>query len=83
MTIHCDEQLAREIDSRAKLQGISRNQVMIELIRRGLELDEPSRESGVIGDSLDWFIGSWTPDEAREFDEAVSGYGRVDQDLWT
>lgn len=83
ITIYCDEELARQIEDRARLEGISRNQVILRLIRRGMKLAELPKRTGVVGQSLDWFIGSWTEEEAREFDEAVSGFGRIDPDMWT
>ncbi|MEK6376063.1 MAG: hypothetical protein AABO58_25590 [Acidobacteriota bacterium] len=34
-----------------------------------------------VGD-LDRFIGSWTSEEAREFDEALAEIRQVDPELW-
>jgi hypothetical protein len=34
-----------------------------------------------VGD-LDRFIGSWTSEEAREFDEALAELRRIDPELW-
>lgn len=52
------------------------------LLRKGAHLDEPERGREVIGDSLDWFIGSWTEEQARELEEAVADFERVDEELW-
>lgn len=83
LTIRCDEELARQVEDRARHEGISRNQVVLRWIRQGLELDESRKERGVIGHSLDWLIGSWTEEQARVFDEAVGGFGQVDEEMWS
>jgi hypothetical protein len=72
LTIRYDDVLAREIEGLAQREGISRNQAIVRLLRKGAHLQEPEQDRGVIGDSLDWFIGSWTPEQARELEEAVS-----------
>jgi len=36
----------------------------------------------VIGSSLDWFAGSWTEEQAREFDAAVADFEKIDEELW-
>jgi plasmid stability protein len=55
----------KAIRARARQKKISLNQAVIEL------LQEP------VGD-LDRFIGSWTSEEAREFDEALAEIRRID-----
>lgn len=70
LTIRYDDELAREIEDLARREGISRNQAVLRLLRKGAEIEERVEEEGVIGSSLDWFLGSWTEEQAREFDEA-------------
>ena len=82
LTIRYDEILARKIDDLARREGVSRNQAVLRLLRRGAGIERGGGQQEMIGDSLDWFVGSWTEEEAREFDEAVADFGKVDEALW-
>ncbi len=70
LTIRYDDALAREIEDLARREGVSRNQAVLRLLRKGAGIEARTEEEGVIGNSLDWFFGSWTEEQAREFDEA-------------
>jgi hypothetical protein len=82
LTIRYDKALAKEIEDLARREGISRNQAAIRLLRKGARLDEPAQPPDAVGDSLDWFIGSWTADRARELEQATADFEMVDEDLW-
>jgi hypothetical protein len=82
LTIRYDERLAREIEELARREGISRNQAVMRLLRKGAGLDDADRREDAIGESLDWFIGSWTEERAREFEEAAGDFERIDEELW-
>lgn len=83
LTIRYDDLLAHEIEGLARREGISRNQAVVRLLRRGAEREKPDQDRGVIGDSLDWFIGSWTPEQARELEEAIADFEMVDEDRFS
>jgi hypothetical protein len=74
--------LAREIEDLARREGISRNQAAVRLLRKGARLEEPDQARDSIGDTLDWFIGSWTEEQARELAAATADFEMVDEDLW-
>lgn len=82
LTIRYEDDLAREIEDLARREGLSRNQAVLRLLRKGAGIEEGAREEDVIGSSLDWFVGSWTEEEAREFDEAVTDFEAIDEELW-
>lgn len=82
LTIRYDEDLAREIEELARREGLSRNQAVLRLLRKGAGIPEGGKGRDVIGSSLDWFVGSWSEEQAREFDEAVADFERIDQELW-
>jgi hypothetical protein len=63
-------------------EGISRNQAAVRLLRKGARLEEPEQARNAIGNSLDWFIGSWTDEQARELERAIAGFEMADEDLW-
>jgi hypothetical protein len=54
----------------------------VRLLRKGARLAEPDQPQDAIGDSLDWFIGSWTDEQARELEQAIADFEMVDEDLW-
>jgi hypothetical protein len=82
LTIRYDPTLAREIEDLARREGISRNQAVLRLLRKGAGLDQRAEEKDAIGSSLDWFVGSWTEEDARAFDEATADFERIDEALW-
>lgn len=82
LTLRFDHALAREIEALARREGISRNQAAVRLLRKGVRLEERGQAPDTVGDSLDWFIGSWTPERARELDQATADFEMVDEDLW-
>ncbi len=81
LTIRYDDQLSQEIDELARREGISRNQAVVRLLRKGAEIEGP-RPENTIGEALDWFIGSWSDEQAREFEEVIADFERIDDDMW-
>ncbi len=82
LTVRYDEDVAREIDDLARREGISRNRAVVRLLRKAARLDSAGEASETIGDSLDWFIGSWTDEQAREIEAAFADFEMVDEELW-
>ena len=77
-----DKELARRIRRLARAEGISLNKAVLRLLRRGAGLAEPDQPADVVGTSLDQLIGTWTADEASEFDRAIADLERIDSGLW-
>ena len=77
-----DEELQRRIRSLARSEGISLNQAVLRLLRRGAGLAGPGERADVVGSSLDYLIGTWTEEEAREVEEAIEVFERIDPSLW-
>lgn len=82
LTIRYDDELAQDIEALAEREGISRNQAVLRLLRKGAGKHRPGGDEGVIGRSLDWFVGTWTKEEVREFEEAVADFEKIDEELW-
>lgn len=82
LTIRYDDDLATEIEEIAHQEGLSLNQAVVRLLRKGAGLDQPRERAAAIGGSLDWFIGSWDEEEAKGFDAAVEEFERIDEELW-
>ena len=83
MTIRMsDKELERAILEVARAEGISLNQAVLRILRRGAGLMRPGGEDRTVGNALDGLAGTWSEEESREFEEAVGGFDEVDEDLW-
>lgn len=76
-----NDELTREIQRIAKREGISLNQAVLKLLRKGAGLAEHSREN-TIGASLDHLIGTWTAEEAEQVDRALEDFEEIDESMW-
>ena len=82
LTIRYDDELFREIETRAEREGLSRNQVAVRLLRKGAGLEMARESKEVIGHSLDHHFGTWTEEQYQEFHEAIAPLEEIDEDLW-
>ncbi len=73
------ERLVRELADR---EGISLNQAVLRLLRKGAGLERPKAAENVVGSSLDDLIGTWSDEEAQEIMEAVQDFETIDESLW-
>lgn len=71
--------LAEVIEKKAKEDRTSLNQTAIKLMEKGAGLAKPA---GPPYRDLDWFCGSWTKEEADEFDAALAVTRKIDPELW-
>jgi len=76
-----DKPLEQRLREHARRKGVSLNKAALELLRRGAGLASDSR-ANCVGNSLDRLAGTWTREQAREFERAVSVMARVDPGLW-
>ena len=77
-----DAELENRLREVARQHRCSLNRAALMLLRRGAGLSENGGATGAIGDSLDAFFGGWSAEDAREFDEAVAVFERVDDEVW-
>ena len=77
-----DGDLERSIRQLAAKEGISLNRAVLRLLRRGAGLGEPGHDADVVSGSLDHLIGTWSADEAAEFEDALRDLSRVDEAMW-
>ncbi len=61
---------------------ISLNQAALKLLRRGAGLSEDVERPWIVGTSLDHLIGSWTAQDADEFEATLADLETVDEDAW-
>ena len=77
-----DDDLAEAIRQLARRDGISLNQAALKLLRRGAGLPDGQGDGRNIGSALDDLFGSWTQQEADEFDRALEAFESVDESDW-
>ena len=68
-----DDELAETIRQLARRDGTSLNQAALKLLRRGAGLPDGQGDGRNIGSALDDLFGSWSQQEADEFDRALGG----------
>ncbi len=80
-----DDELERSLRELAAETGLSLNRAALLLMRRGAGQAEPAAaaDSGIIGSSLDEFVGVWSKEEEREFLETLDIFEQIDPELWS
>ncbi|MGQ0550640.1 MAG: hypothetical protein ACT4PY_13335 [Armatimonadota bacterium] len=81
-----DTALARRLREEARRRGLSLNRTVLLLLRQATGLATPSEPPPArpeLFSDLDHLAGSWTKQDADEFDRAVQGLRGVDEDMWT
>ena len=66
-----DEELASCIRRLATQEGISLNRAVLQLLRAGAGLGQPTQTADRVGSSLDHLIGTWTSEQADEIQSAL------------
>lgn len=79
-----DPALEEQLRQEAGRRGRSVNQTVLELLRQaaGLESAGPPAAGTARFTDLDHLAGTWSDEEARDFDQVIGGMRRVDPDLW-
>ena len=77
-----DDELAETIRQVAELDGISLNKAALKLLRKGAGLSENGGQADTVGSSLDHLIGTWSRDEADQFDASLEEFEKIDESIW-
>ena len=77
-----EHELAKRIRRLANQEGLSLNQAVLKLLRKGAGLGEGKGGADTVGSSLDHLIGTWTPEEADELDHALDDLEEIDESMW-
>ena len=81
-----DTQLERRLREEAERRGLSVNRTVLQLLRDGVGLtDSPGAGRArrtLRYDDLDHLAGTWSDQDAREFDAALGKMRRVEPELW-
>lgn len=90
-TIEIPDQLYSRLADEARAEGLGSVEDLLQALALRLPRtanpqpgisEEAKPADGVIGSSLDEFIGDWSEAEAREFLAEVAVFDRIDGSLW-
>ena len=80
-TIHkLDSEAATRLEQRARLERMSINKTAKKLLREALGVGDPALRDH--RDDFVEFLGTWSDEEAAEFDEAVRVFDEIDEEAW-
>ncbi|MEK7334589.1 MAG: hypothetical protein AAB222_04620 [Candidatus Binatota bacterium] len=74
--------LTRVIRQKAEEKGTSINKAVLSLLEERAGLRNGKKRKKQLHHDLDALAGSWTREEAREFDKALAAQRTIDPDLW-
>ena len=80
-TIHkLDAEAAARLEQRARQERMSINKTAKKLLREALGVGDPALRDH--RDDFVEFLGTWTEEEAAEFEEAVRVFNEIDAEAW-
>jgi len=74
-------ELVRVIERRSRQTGKSLNRTILEALEESL-LNRSKKKERRLYHDLDWMVGSWTKEEADEFDGALAEQRTIDPEIW-
>lgn len=75
-----DEETAEALKDRAQKEGTSVNAVTLRLLREILGLEK--RKRNITYDDLDHLAGTWSQEDASEFERHTAVFESVDEEIW-
>lgn len=76
------DDLKERLERAASRRGKSRDEVGIEYLVRGLELEGVDADKDGKPSWVDKYAGTWTDEEAREFEESIAFLEEIDEEAW-
>jgi len=73
-----DTEVSNAIEDIAKRTGLSHNKVIKKLLRKALNLDDNKENRPDFAE----FCGLWSGKEVESFNEAVSAFDQIDEEMW-
>ena len=77
-----DSGLYKRLQGKAKKEGRSINQVVIDSLRKYYGLEKEKKYTEVYND-LDHLFGTWTEDEYETIQGEIEAQRKIDPDLWS
>lgn len=74
--------LAKLVRKKAREKGVSINKAVISLLEESMGISSKKNGKKPLYHDLDKLAGSWTEEEARDFDKALASQRIIDPELW-
>jgi hypothetical protein len=75
-------ELKRAVEERAEREGLSLNRTVIRMLQEATGLGPSGKREVVRHHDLDHLAGTWTKEEADEFDRALAEQRQIDEEMW-
>jgi hypothetical protein len=75
-----DERIAGALKERARKEDTSVNSVTLRILKESLGLEKKKRSMRY--DDLDYLAGTWSEQDAAEFERATAVFETVDKNMW-
>ena len=75
-----DDAISGALKERARREDTSVNTVMLRILKESLGIEKKKRT--VVYDDLDHLAGTWSAQDAAEFESATAVFEKVDEDMW-
>jgi hypothetical protein len=75
-----DDTIAKTLKEMARREDTSVNAVMLRIIKESLGIDKKPRQANY--DDLDHLAGTWSAQDAAEFESATAVFEKVYEDMW-
>jgi len=75
-----DDRIAEALKEKATSEGISVNALTLKLLRETLGIEKKKRV--VTYNDLDHLAGTWSEQDAVEFEQVTAVFEKVDEDMW-
>ena len=73
-------EVQKAIREKVRQKGLSANRAVIELLQERLGVQRKVKK--VLHHDLDHLIGSWSEEEAEQFDQTLREMRQIDKELW-
>jgi plasmid stability protein len=75
-----DDAVSNALKEKARREDTSVNAVMLRILRESLGIEKKKRN--VVYDDLDHLAGTWSAQDAAEFEGATKAFEKVDEEMW-
>lgn len=78
---HLDDASAEWIEEQASQRGLDKETIVVQLIHQGIDLEQRKAQLPNYRD-LDALAGTWSKEDAADFERATASFRQVDEELW-
>jgi hypothetical protein len=75
-----DDAIAIALKEKARQEDTSVNTVMLKILKESLGIEKKKR--GAVYHDLDHLAGTWSDQDAAEFESTTAVFEKVDEDMW-